>query len=448
MHVSALLDDTVEGAGRRLAGVDLQAGEVIGGYAIDYLCATGGFADVYRATGPDGSPVALKILHRHLVARGRLVARFLHEAQALARLEHPHIVRVHDLGRLGDGRPYFVMEWLGERTLRDFVRQRGPLSSSEAVSIVADVAAGLGAAHRAGIVHRDLKSKNVMVPEAGEWVQAKLIDFGIAKLTEPERFGLAGIVSTTTVVGTPTCMAPEQILGHRADARTDIYALGILIYELLTGDPPFCGDSRVELEEMHLSAPPPRVSAVAPVPAALDDVVIRCLEKDPARRYQSADEALAAMRAALAGAAPATADDVPGLALYVEARLDGVDDAPDEAFDDIDAVVELARRCCVDAGLSIETDVAVAALGVAEDVPGGRARLLAAARALDERLRARPGASPRVRVSITLHAAPVALRRRGARRETAGGPLVRTGEWARRGGALVVTEEFAHGLAR
>jgi serine/threonine-protein kinase len=448
MHVSAFMEeDTMEGAGRRLVGVDLEPGDMVGAYVIDYLCATGGFADVYRAHGPDGDVVALKILHRHLVQRARLVARFLQEAEALARLDHPNIVTVQRLGRLADGRPYFVMEWLGERTLRDFLRQHGPLSSSEVVSLVADVAAGLGEAHGAGIVHRDLKSKNIMVPETGGWVTAKLIDFGIAKLTEPERFGLAGLISTNTVVGTPTCMAPEQILGHRADARTDIYALGVLIYELLTGDPPFCGDSRVELEEMHLNAPPPRVSAVAPVPAALDDVVAKCLEKDPDRRYASAAECLAAVRAALAGGAPALLAQVPGMALYVEARVDGVDDAPDEAFDDIDAVVEAARRCCLDAGLTIEAELAVAALGVAEETPGGRTRLLAAARELERRLRSRPGASAWVRVSLTLHAAPVAVRRRGVRREMAGGPLLRAGEWAQRGGeGLTVTPAFAQGL--
>lgn len=222
--------------------------------------------------------------------------------------------------------------------------------------------------------------------------------------------------------------------------------LSMRMYELLTGDPPFCGDSRVELEEMHLSAPPPRVSTVAPVPAAVDDVVARCLEKDLARRYATANECLAAMRAALAGAPPPSVADVPGVALYVEAQLDGVDDAPEEAFDDIDAVVEAARTCCLAAGLTIEAELAVAALGAAEETPGGRARLLAAARELERRLRSRPGASARVKVSLTLHAAPVAVRRRGDRREMAGGPLLRAGEWARRGEGLTVTPAFAEGL--
>jgi len=436
-------DDTVEGAGRRLASFELRPGDTVDGYVIDYLCANGGFAAVYRAHDAGGKSAALKILHRHLVPRARLVARFLHEARALAQLHHPQIVEVLGVGQTADGRPYFAMEWLGGRTLRDLLRQRGPLTPAEALAIFGDVVSGVTAAHAAGIVHRDLKSKNIMVPPSGEWVTAKLVDFGIAKVTEPERLGIPGIMTTTTIIGTPTCMAPVQILGRRADARTDVYALGILLYELLAGEPPFCGDSRVELEEMHLHAPPPRVSIAASVPEALDEVVARCLEKDPHARYASAEDCLVAVRAALQGAAAPVVLEAPGLALYVEARVDGVDDVPDEAFDDVDLVIEEARRVCLAAGLAIEAELAVAVLGVAEEAPGGRERILSAARELVRWLATRPRPSARVRVSLTIHAAPVAIRRRAGRRELSGGPLLRAGEWAYGGGGLAVTASFA-----
>ena len=186
--------------------------------------------------------------------------------------------------------------------------------------------AALGAAHGAGVVHRDLKAQNVVVVSAGTGgMRVKLVDFGVAKLVAPEDAGL-GATSTGLVLGTPLTMAPEQIRGETPDARTDLYGLGVLLYQLVTGQPPFLGPTRVELEEQHLHAPVPRASDRAPVPSGLDAVVARCMEKQREARYPDVGAALKALRRAVRGEGAGTAGQTRALGLYVEARLAGAGD--------------------------------------------------------------------------------------------------------------------------
>jgi serine/threonine-protein kinase len=348
------------------------------------------------------------------------------------------------------------MEWLGGRNLRDVIRSRGPLAAGEALATMEEIGAGLAAAHEHGVVHRDLKAQNIMVVPKGDWFTVKLVDFGIAKVLEPEKLGLPEFVTTSTILGTPFYMAPEQILGQAVDQRTDIYALGLLLYELVTGELPFRGETRVEVEEMHLHATPPRASEVAPVSAGFDGVISRCLEKDPARRYATVGEAVADLRRVVSEVgALAEAPDTVGVGLHVEARIDpGLTDVPEAAFDDVDAVMDLARGACADAELAIDLESASALLGLALLPPeeklatAVRGRLIVIARDLDARLAQRPSRSPHVQVAITLHAASVQVKKDQGKTEFVEGELVHLGDWTagHPGSGVAVTRAMIHDL--
>jgi serine/threonine-protein kinase len=208
-------------------------------------------------------------------------------------------VDIYDLGTLADGRPYCVMEFLEGRSLDAIIRERAPLAPAEAVALLEPVCRALQAAHEAGVVHRDVKASNVMVLSGAGPTRVKLLDFGIAKAFEP---GQIGLTTAGQRLGTTGAMAPEQIAGQQVDARADVYGLGVLLFRLLTGRPPFSGPDADEVERMHLEAPPPRPSELAPVAPAFDGVVARCLEKYPDRRWPSAAALLEAARAALQAA--------------------------------------------------------------------------------------------------------------------------------------------------
>jgi serine/threonine-protein kinase len=421
----------------------LAPGAIVSDYVIEEATNQGGFASVYRARHrKTNRRVALKVLWKELTSSKRLVQRFEHEAKTLMALHHPNIVEILELGDLDDGRPYFAMEWLGARNLRDVIRSRGPLAAGEALAVMEEIGAGLTAAHQVGVVHRDLKAQNIMVVPKGDWFTVKLVDFGIAKVLEPEKVGLQEFVTTSTILGTPFYMAPEQILGQAVDQRTDIYALGLLLYELVTGELPFRGETRVEVEEMHLHATPPRASAVAQVSAGFDGVIGRCLEKDPAKRYATVGDAVADLRRVVSEVgALAEAPDTVGVGMHVEARIDPtLTDVPEAAFDDVDAVMDLARGACADAELQLDLESASALLGLAllpadrKLATAIRGRLVVIARDLDARLAMRATKSSHVQVAITLHAASVKVRTgegagAGARPEFVEGELVHLGDW-------------------
>jgi eukaryotic-like serine/threonine-protein kinase len=270
------------------------AGQRLGPYAIQSLLGAGGMGEVYKARDTRlNRTVALKVLPSAAAADPERRARFEREAQAVAALNHPHICTLHDIGQ-EDGVTYLVMEHLVGDTLAARL-QKGPLPIAQVLTLGAQIAGALATAHREGIVHRDLKPANVMLTSAG----AKLLDFGLAKLTAPETAGLApSWLATTregpatalgTILGTLPYMAPEQLEGKEADARSDVWALGCVLYEMATGCRAFEGATGASLITAIMSAEPPPVAASQPLtPAAFEHVVRQCLAKDPDERWQSA----------------------------------------------------------------------------------------------------------------------------------------------------------------
>jgi serine/threonine-protein kinase len=264
---------------------------------------------VYRARHVMlGKAVAVKVIRNGLVTSADVVSRFQREARAASNLNHPNIVTVHDLGQTPDGTLYIAMELIEGGSLHDTLRREGPLPPARAVDILRQVASALSAAHRKQIVHRDLKSHNLMLAadDHGRDV-VKLVDFGIAKtFDEATQLTAAGFM-----MGTPHYMSPEQAAGKPVDRRADIYSLGVILYEMLTGQVPFGRDSLTAVLVKLATELPPRPSAQRPdltVPPALEAVAMRCLEKNPADRFQSADEfAEALARAGAAVPLPAAA---------------------------------------------------------------------------------------------------------------------------------------------
>lgn len=278
-----------------------------GRYRLEELLGTGGMSRVHAAHDELlDRRVAVKLLRGELASDRIVRERMLREARAAASLAHPNAVGVFDVGE-DEGVPFLVMEYVDGRTLTDLLRERGPLPAAEAVAIADAVLAALQAAHERGLVHRDVKPSNILLPADGS--EAKLADFGIAKGIQE---AASGLTATGTVIGTPRYLAPEQAAGQRATAATDLYAVGILAYELLSGAPPFNEGSAVAIAVAHQRRPAPPLTEAAPdVPPALAAVVHRALEKAPGDRFASAGD----MRAALAGCAavpPVPSADAPG----------------------------------------------------------------------------------------------------------------------------------------
>ncbi len=260
----------------RLLGGRYELGEAIG---------IGGMAEVFR--GRDvrlGRDVAVKVLRADLAREPAFQGRFRREAQAAAGLNAPCIVSVFDTGE-SDGVPYIVMEYVEGRTLRDVLQSEGRLLPQRALEVVADVCAALDVAHAAGIVHRDIKPGNVMLTPRGE---VKVMDFGIARAAADSS---TTATQTAAVMGTAAYLSPEQARGENVDNRSDIYSTGCMLYELVTGAPPFTGDSPVAVAYQHVREEPTPPSAYdETLPAAVDAVVLKAMAKRPAQRYQSADE--------------------------------------------------------------------------------------------------------------------------------------------------------------
>lgn len=246
----------------------------------------GGMGQVFRATDHGLEiEVAIKFMDPGLAHDDICVKRFLDEARKLARIDHPNIVRVMAAGKWDDGRPYFVMELLRGTSLAEVIK-RGPLPEAEAIRIATDALSALNEAHVNGIIHRDIKSSNIMICQGG---RVKLIDFGIA------RDDAASSVSVTgKVLGTPAYMSPEQANGHRATPQSDLYSIGIVIYEMLVGVRPFRAETPIALLKMHTDAPPPELPSNVSPP--LRQVVNQALAKDPAHRYSSAHAMAEALR--------------------------------------------------------------------------------------------------------------------------------------------------------
>lgn len=330
---AAALLGTVLAPSEALYGEQLGAGAMVGEYRIEELRSRGGFGIVYRAVGPFGRPVAVKVLHSALSESEPVLRRFQQEVEVIRRIRHPGIVQIFSCGDLVDGRPYVVMEWLEGHTLDDVLREGEPLDLAAVLGIAEALCAALSAAHAAGVVHRDIKGSNVMLlAREGGRFGVKLLDFGIAKLMDQEDTKLT---HTGHRVGTPSHMAPEQILAQRIGPAADIYSLGVLLFQALTRRLPFSADTTAELEVMHLDQPPPRVGEFAAVPDAVSDVLQRCLAKEPAHRYASTEELIEDLRDAAAATGPQSAtfgvQEAQAVGIFVAAAPSGEPDAALEA---------------------------------------------------------------------------------------------------------------------
>ncbi|MGH3355880.1 MAG: Stk1 family PASTA domain-containing Ser/Thr kinase [Nocardioidaceae bacterium] len=320
-----------------------------GRYELGALLGQGGMAVVRQATDLRlGRTVAVKILRGELTEAPSFQARFRREARAAAALDHPAIVGVYDAGEeTVDGvvTLYIVMEYVDGQTLRHLV-QRGPLAPDRALGITADILDALAHSHRAGLVHRDVKPANVMVTPAGA---VKVMDFGVARAVADMS---ASLTQTSAVIGTAHYLSPEQARGDSVDARSDVYSTGCLLYELLTGRPPFHGDSAISVAYQHVREEPQPPSAFEPsVPAEIEAVVLAALAKQPGQRYQSAEEmrsdllgVLAGDRAALPVAAVESTADLPPVADATEATAVAVVPADPDAGVPDDSVDRRQRR--------------------------------------------------------------------------------------------------------
>jgi serine/threonine-protein kinase len=265
---------------------------VDGRYRILRRIGSGGMADVYCAEDSHlGRQVAIKVLHRRFAQDQEFVERFRREAKSAAGLNHPNVVGVFDRGE-HEGTYYIAMEFLTGRTLKDIVTAEAPLPQEQVIDIGTQILEAAGFAHRHGVIHRDFKPHNVIVDEHGH---AKVTDFGIA------RAGASEMTETGSIMGTAQYLSPEQAQGHAVTATSDIYSIGVMLYEMLAGRLPFDGDSAVAVALKHLSEAPAPISQWRPdVHPALEAVVMAALAKDPAQRWQSAEDLAAALEAARA----------------------------------------------------------------------------------------------------------------------------------------------------
>ncbi len=278
----------------------MEAGTLSGRYQTSGRLGSGGMSNVYKATDLIlERTVAVKVLAEHLSDDERFVARFRREALAVAKLIHPNIVQVYDTG-VDEGRHYIVMEYVEGRSGAQILQSQGPIGPETAAEVGAQACAGLDYAHRRGIIHRDVKPGNLMVvggPVGGGEMTVKLTDFGIARAIEQTRITQVG-----SVVGTAAYLAPEQVRGEEATPATDVYALGVVLYQFLTGRLPYEGSSLAELAVRQQNEKPlPPSTYNDEVPETLSGAVLRALEGDPNRRYTSASELETGLRLGLQG---------------------------------------------------------------------------------------------------------------------------------------------------
>jgi predicted Ser/Thr protein kinase len=249
-------------------------------YELEELVGTGGMSSVYRARDRLlERHVAIKILHEHYSGDDDYVERFRREARSAAKLSHPNIVTVIDRGQAA-GRQYIVFEYVDGQNLKQFVKSKGRLPVRDALELGIEIGRALAFAHAQGLVHRDVKPQNVLIGDG----DVKVTDFGIARSVDVK----AGLTQTGTVLGTSEYISPEQATGRRVDARTDVYSLGVVVYELLAGEPPYSGDSFVAVAMQHVGDPVPGITLVRPdVPLRVDAALCRAMAKDPDDRFAS-----------------------------------------------------------------------------------------------------------------------------------------------------------------
>ncbi|MBI3184317.1 MAG: serine/threonine protein kinase [Myxococcales bacterium] len=287
-------------------GPDPLVGSQLGEYLVQERLGEGGMGFVYRGVHPvSGKPVAIKLLRQEIAGDAEQMRRLVAEARAVNAIRHRGIIDIFGFGQLDGGRQYLVMELLEGTALDKFIAARAPIAPAEALPILEEVTDALRAAHEVGVIHRDLKPSNVFVvspPHGAPYV--KLLDFGLAKLA-PISGGVTPQTRSSVLVGTPHYIAPEQARGEPVGPATDLYALGAVAFEMLTGRVPFDGSSPIEIIYRHMTAAPPRASSLLPLPAELDELLLRLMQKRPEQRPASADEVLRELRRIREGVATA-----------------------------------------------------------------------------------------------------------------------------------------------
>jgi serine/threonine-protein kinase len=282
----------------------LKPGDIVGEYQVEGTLGEGGFGTVYRGIHPMiGKAAAIKVLKREFSAKADMVSRFLAEARAVNQIRHRNIIDIFSFGVLPDGRHYYVMELLDGTTLDRHLKGRGGrVPPDEAIAILRPLARALGAAHGHGIAHRDLKPENVFLTVDDEGrPMPKLLDFGIAKLAGD--LGAQHKTRSGIPMGTPSYMSPEQVHGRGVDHRTDIYAFGVVVFEMLTGRLPFDGESMIDVMVKHASHAAPKLTDFVPsIPAELNGPVLQMMAKDPGARFSSITAAMDALTEAAARA--------------------------------------------------------------------------------------------------------------------------------------------------
>jgi len=269
-----------------MATMAIQPGTNLDGFEIKEVIGHGAFSDVYLAVDPEGRQVVLKCPHDAIMGDTSTFDRFRRELEIAKKLDHPGIQHSYDLGA-HRSRPYLVMEYVEGETLRGLLNREKRLPTARAIVLTQQLAEAMAYAHSQGVYHRDLKPENLLITPEGRLV---VTDFGIALLSGARRLTWRWLTST---VGTPDYMAPEQIQGKRGDARTDIYAIGIMLFEMLAEHVPWEGDNPLAVMQQHLSAPLPDLHAInSSVLPPLEAIVRKCLRKDPDERYQDAGELL------------------------------------------------------------------------------------------------------------------------------------------------------------
>ncbi len=320
----------------RAALSDPYSGKTIDGrYVVDTLIGEGGMGLVYLGRHKViDKRVAIKILRGEMARDIEMVQRFLNEARAASSIGNAHIVDIADFGQLPDGATYFVMEYLDGQSLADRVAERGALSPYEIAVIARQIAEGLGAAHDAGIVHRDLKPDNVMLIRRGNSNDfVKVLDFGIAKVSgEGKRLTRAG-----SVFGTPHYMSPEQCAGAPVDRRTDIYSLGIMMYEMAAGRVPFDAENFMGILSQHMYKSPDSLRSIrTDLPLALDAIILRCISKKAENRFDSMQELMADLDKFMGGQVPQSVPEIMN-------RTANADAVPDYMWNDRSGVSSAVR---------------------------------------------------------------------------------------------------------
>ncbi|MBS2019302.1 MAG: serine/threonine protein kinase, partial [Deltaproteobacteria bacterium] len=277
-----------------------------GKYEIEALVGQGAMGAVYRAKQTTlGTTVALKVLHRASAAEPMFAARFLREAQAASRVDHPSSIRVIDFGEEPDGLLYIAMEYVDGRSLAEILSREGPLPVSRIVDIASQALAALAVAHDLGVVHRDIKPENIMVlsgkdDDGNPHDIVKVCDFGVAKVVDPARMRAPSVTAEGLVVGTPEYMSPEQARGEPCDARSDVYSMGVLLFHLMTGKVPFDSSTAFGTALMHVTDEPTRPTLLDPsIDQRLEAICLKAMRKRPEDRHASARELRAALRALL-----------------------------------------------------------------------------------------------------------------------------------------------------